>query len=164
MIYCIYICSKFNINAFTNMNNRLQSFIAAENLTQSQFADNINVARASISHILSGRNKPGFDFVEKLMKAFPNLNIEWLITGKGKMYKTAQSGDDNLFPDYGISDSVPAAEENDILEIATPLLPAKNNSSKLSEATTKQGKSINNQKNISRIIVFFDDNSFQEFK
>lgn len=163
MIYCIYICSKFNINAFTNMNNRLQSFIAAENLTQSQFADNINVARASISHILSGRNKPGFDFVEKLMKAFPNLNIEWLITGKGKMYKTAQSGDDNLFPDYGISDSVPAAEENDILEIATPL-PAKNNSSKLSETITKQGKSINNQKNISRIIVFFDDNSFQEFK
>ena len=145
------------------MNNRLQSFIAAENLTQSQFADNINVARASISHILSGRNKPGFDFVEKLMKAFPNLNIEWLITGKGKMYKTTQTGDDNLPPDDGISDSVPAAEENDILEIATPL-PAKNNSSKLSEAITKQGKSINNQKNISRIIVFFDDNSFQEFK
>jgi len=91
----------------------------AENLTQSQFADSIGVARASISHILSGRNKPGFDFIENIARKYPNLNLEWLITGKGKMYgspiveqvaatppviKTkpgtnAIINDDNLFPD-----------------------------------------------------------------
>ena len=70
------------------MNQRIQKFLGAENISQSQFADTIGVARASISHILSGRNKPGFDFIEKMSHSYPNLNLEWLITGKGKMYKT----------------------------------------------------------------------------
>lgn len=68
------------------MNTRLLSFLAAENISQSQFADSIGVARASISHILSGRNKPGFDFLEKMSAQYPNLSLEWLISGKGKMY------------------------------------------------------------------------------
>ena len=71
------------------MNSRLQQFLNAENLTQAQFADSIDVARASISHILAGRNKPGFEFIESLAKHYPALNIEWFITGKGRMYKTA---------------------------------------------------------------------------
>ena len=71
------------------MNTRLQQFLAAENITRSQFADTINVARASVSHILAGRNKPGWDFITSMMKHYPNLNIEWLLSGTGKMYKTA---------------------------------------------------------------------------
>ena len=67
------------------MNSRLQQFLNAENLTQAQFADSIDVARASISHILAGRNKPGFEFIESLAKHYPALNIEWFITGKGRM-------------------------------------------------------------------------------
>ena len=45
------------------MNIRLQQFLSAENLSQAQFADIIGVARASVSHIIAGRNKPGFDFI-----------------------------------------------------------------------------------------------------
>ena len=60
------------------MNNRLKQFIAAENITQSQFADRIKVVRASVSHVLAGRNKPGYDFITAIMSAFPDLNIEWL--------------------------------------------------------------------------------------
>ena len=71
----------------TNMNRRLQQFLDAENITQAQFAARINVAPASISHIIAGRNKPGFDFMQNTMKAFPELNIEWLINGQGKMYR-----------------------------------------------------------------------------
>ena len=71
------------------MNDRLQQFLSAENLTQSQFADSIGVARASISHILAGRNKPGYEFIESVARHYPALNIEWFITGKGRMYKTA---------------------------------------------------------------------------
>ncbi|MBQ5983660.1 MAG: helix-turn-helix transcriptional regulator [Bacteroidales bacterium] len=71
------------------MNGRLQQFLDAENITQSQLADSLGVARAGISHILSGRNKPGFDFIEGLARKFPDLSIEWLITGKGRMYKSA---------------------------------------------------------------------------
>ena len=69
------------------MNTRLWKFLEAEGLTQAQFADRINVARAGISHIIAGRNKPGYDFIINTMHAFPGLNIEWLLTGKGEMYK-----------------------------------------------------------------------------
>ena len=72
------------------MNTRLKQFIAAENITQAQLADNLNVVRASVSHILAGRNKPGYDFICGLMSHYPNLNIEWLMFGKGKMYKTQE--------------------------------------------------------------------------
>lgn len=70
------------------MNNRLEQFLAAENISRSQFADTINVARASVSHILAGRNKPGWDFLTSMMKHYPNLNLEWLLNGTGKMYKS----------------------------------------------------------------------------
>ena len=73
------------------MNARLQQFLIAENISQAQFAETIGVARASISHILSGRNKPGFDFLESMIRHYPNLNFEWLLTGRGKMYTNAQS-------------------------------------------------------------------------
>ena len=72
------------------MNTRLKQFIAAENITQAQLADNLNVVRASVSHILAGRNKPGYEFLSGLMSNYPNLNIEWLMFGKGKMYKTQE--------------------------------------------------------------------------
>lgn len=69
------------------MNTRLEQFLAAENISQSQLADTLGVARASISHILAGRNKPGYEFMTNLMRSYPALNIEWLLLGKGKMYK-----------------------------------------------------------------------------
>jgi len=69
------------------MNDRLLQFLAAENVSQAQFADTIGVARASVSHIIGGRNKPGFDFIKGMAEHYPNLNIEWLIAGRGRMYK-----------------------------------------------------------------------------
>ncbi len=71
------------------MNNRLSQFLSAENLTQAQFADSIGVGRASISHIMSGRNKPSYEFLSAMMAHYPEVNYEWLILGQGRMYKTS---------------------------------------------------------------------------
>lgn len=79
------------------MNRRLLLFLQAENITQSQFADTLSVARGSVSHILSGRNKPGYEFLESLVLHYPNLNMDWLFTGKGSMYK-----------DSALSENVPS--------------------------------------------------------
>ena len=67
------------------MYNRLKNWMKLEGLKPSELADNIGVNRATISHILSGRNKPSIDFFEKLLQAYPNLNSNWLITGIGYM-------------------------------------------------------------------------------
>ena len=85
----------------------------AENITQSQFADILDVARGSVSHILSGRNKPGYDFLESLLLHYPRLNLDWLLTGKGKMYKDGEE-DASLPQDAGLfqfADEVETAPE-----------------------------------------------------
>lgn len=140
------------------MNLRLQQFINAENITQSEFADTIGVARGSISHILSGRNKPSFDLIEKMASCFPALNVEWLITGKGKMYKThsgvPQEGD--LFP---LEDEAAEVQEEHKKPVVTSTV--RSNLSKLS-TLSKRIQSPRGQRNISRILVFYDDGTFQE--
>ena len=55
------------------------AFINAERLSPARFADIIGVQPANISHIISGRNNPSLDFVQKMLKAFPDLNLDWLI-------------------------------------------------------------------------------------
>lgn len=51
-------------------------------LNAGSFADKIGVQRSNVSHVLSGRNKPSFDFIEKLLLAFPRVSAEWLFTGR----------------------------------------------------------------------------------
>ncbi|MDA9585042.1 helix-turn-helix transcriptional regulator, partial [Flavobacteriaceae bacterium] len=53
-------------------------------LTASLFADKIGVQRSSISHILSGRNKPSLDFILKVTNTFTDVDIYWLLNGKGE--------------------------------------------------------------------------------
>lgn len=69
------------------MNTRLQQFLDLENLSPARLADIIGVQRSGLSHILSGRNKPSFDFIRRILVKFPRINADWLITGKGKPYK-----------------------------------------------------------------------------
>lgn len=69
------------------MKERILQLLDLEQLTPSKFADIIGVQRSSVSHVISGRNNPSFDFIQKTLKAFPGLNAEWLILGKGTMYE-----------------------------------------------------------------------------
>jgi plasmid maintenance system antidote protein VapI len=59
----------------------------AEGLTNSKFASKLGVQRSNITHIIDKRNKPSISFIEKIIAKFPHVNIEWLITGTGEMYK-----------------------------------------------------------------------------
>ena len=67
------------------MYERLKNWMESEGLKPSTLADTIGVNRATISHILSGRNKPSIDFLEKLLGTYPNINANWLISGVGYM-------------------------------------------------------------------------------
>ena len=67
--------------------DRILKILNTENISSARFADIIGVQRSNISHILSGRNNPGLDFLQKVLHKFPSLNPEWLIIGKGEMFK-----------------------------------------------------------------------------
>ncbi len=73
------------------MKDRLQKFLNYEGLSRSNFAQIMGVQQSSITHILSGRNKPSFDFIEKMLQRFPKIAPDWLIMGKGPMYRTNES-------------------------------------------------------------------------
>jgi transcriptional regulator with XRE-family HTH domain len=152
------------------MNQRLQQFLSAENISQAQFADSIDVARASVSHVLAGRNRPGYDFIRSIAEHYPKLNLEWLITGKGKMYKqdspavapapsplpaTAEPATaDSLFGDSSFATE---EKEEDI-----PASPVKAAPGAPETAPVKDLPAAS--RSISRIIVFYDDNTYQELK
>mgnify|MGYP005874271063 FL=1 len=67
------------------MQERLNQIIEKKGLTATKFAAMIGVNASTISHILAGRNKPGFDIINNIAKTFPDLNLTWLITGNGSM-------------------------------------------------------------------------------
>ena len=73
------------------MVERIREILQANQLTPTQFADHIGVARPIISHILSGRNKPSLEVVQKIIAAFPKISIPWLLSGVGSMSATAAS-------------------------------------------------------------------------
>ncbi|HKM12776.1 MAG TPA: hypothetical protein PL115_01595 [Bacteroidales bacterium] len=73
------------------MDKRLQQFLELEDLTPSKLADILQIQRSGISHLLSGRNKPSFDFIQGILTNFPQINPEWLILGKGRPYKSQVS-------------------------------------------------------------------------
>ena len=135
------------------MNRRLQQFLAAENISQSQFADTIGVARASISHILAGRNKPGFDFIERTAHHYPDLNLDWLITGRGRMYSNAKSAPEApAAPIPPLSDPAQGSLFDTPLPTSTASTIPLNNSAQLPIV----------QRTISKVILFYNDGSFQE--
>ena len=67
----------------TEFSQRLQKVIDFHDESASSFAEKIGVQRSSISHVLSGRNKPSLDFVMKVLNAYPNVELYWLLNGKG---------------------------------------------------------------------------------
>ena len=69
----------------------MQELLDRENLRPGQLAERLDVNPASISHILKGRNKPGIEFLQKILRAFPKLNPDWLLLDAPNMYREEQN-------------------------------------------------------------------------
>ena len=92
-----------NTSEFTK---RLQKIIDFYDETASGFAEKIGVQRSSISHILSGRNKPSLDFVMKVLHAYPDVELYWLLNGKGN-FPSEINQPANLEPPKPLSNPTP---------------------------------------------------------
>ena len=80
------------------VSERLTQIMAHYGLTAAAFAERIDVQRSGISHILSGRNKPSLDFVMKVVRAFPEVDLYWLLNGKGGFPALVQQDEDSNTP------------------------------------------------------------------
>lgn len=141
----------------TSMNTRLKQFLSAENITQAQFADSLDVVRASVSHVLSGRNNPSYDFIKAIMLHYPHLNIEWLIFGKGKMYKGQENN--SLFAEADDNAVVQAPDGSASAEVG-PVV-CENPPSSADDTEFPSVPVASGGRKVSKIVVLFDDGSYQ---
>ncbi len=116
---------------------RLQKVIDFYGETASSFSEKIGVQRSSISHILSGRNKPSLDFVLKVLSEYSEVELYWLLNGKGTFPNT-QANEDTASNTMDITPSVVPQK--------TPIRPS------------------TDEKQIERIVVFYTDGTFKNFE
>jgi transcriptional regulator with XRE-family HTH domain len=76
-----------------DLTKRLEIILEYYSLNASSFADKIGVQRSSLSHLLSGRNKPSLDFILKILDVFPEVDLYWILNGKGTFPKSELKGD-----------------------------------------------------------------------
>ncbi|MBU2930105.1 helix-turn-helix domain-containing protein [Winogradskyella psychrotolerans] len=123
---------------------RLQKVIDLYNESASSFAEKIGVQRSSISHILSGRNKPSLDFVMKVLHSYPEVELYWLMNGRGDFPskpKISESPNSNT----------PVTDTKPQLPDIKPQLPDSN--------TTPDESS-----EIDKIVIFYKNGTFKSYK
>ena len=125
-----------------NERERIEKVKDALGLTARQFAAEIHVQPGTISNMMAGRNNPSLEVMKRIMERYPTLNPEWLIAGRGDMWRTVPGQEPGLFdaqaPDPK-EKTVRTAQKEEPQVVAAP------------------------PKQISRIVVYYTDNTFEEF-
>jgi len=141
------------------MKDRILKFLQAENKTSSQLAEEIGVQPSGISHILSGRNKPSLDFVIRMLERYDFLSMEWLIFGRGDMYKSGTPSD--LFSQMNGSGKGIDDNDTEAFSPETSII----SEGKEASSPVPDGVDMGNaNRQTERIIWFYSDNTYREFK
>ena len=147
------------------MHEKLPLLMKSEGLTSSRLAELLGIQPSGISHLLSGRNKPSYDLLQKILRRFPNINPDWLLLDDEQMYRQSEMSkpSENLFeaskpgdemassvaPIGSASMSVTSHEQNNGSEIATIFADAKNETS---------------GRKVKRVILLYTDHSFESYE
>lgn len=121
----------------SDFSERLNEIMTYYGLSASAFAELIRVQRSSISHVLSGRNKPSLDFILKLNTAFPDINLYWLLNSTGEMINSTPT-------------TTPSYEKNLKQDPIGKTQTFDNNTEYIS-------------KEVERIVIFYKDGTFENY-
>jgi len=143
------------------MKERIAEFLRRENKSSALFAEEIGVQPSGISHILSGRNKPSLDFILKMLEKYPYIDINWLLFGKGSMYKANVIPDlFGNYPETRLEDEKPEMDSEEIRETGRKRMEYDSDMAKPEVIMpVAEGKAF-----LSRIVFFYSDNSFEEYQ
>ena len=150
------------------MREKLLKLMKYEKLSSSRLAEILEIQPSSISHILSGRNKPSFDFLVKILRRFPTLNPDWLLLDSDQMYRQSDESatlkDNQVIAPISTSTIQTGSSEHRQNNSSNDSSVANNNSTK--RTTPTELPFTNNQnvnKTIERVIVLYSDKSFEAF-
>jgi transcriptional regulator with XRE-family HTH domain len=159
-----------------NLSEKIELLIKRKQLSASQFADKLGIPRSSISHILSGRNKPSLDVVQKILRVFPEITAEDLLfedrtLGSVAIVKeiTAAPSTPSLFdpilptPSESVKNN---STEQTIVQSNLRRTKENNNSERVASAPTPISAATTNpsylEKKIERVLIFYSDGTFSE--
>ena len=137
------------------MDEKLRILMQNENLTASKLADILDVKPAAISHILSGRNKPSFELICKIVTRFPHINPYWLLSDSSEMFNTnAQNSTSE------ISEKIPGT----LFDLAERKETVFDNIKPDSPTTTPTSTPIFLSSEIEKIVIIYRDKTFEELR
>lgn len=153
-----------------SINDKIKQILISKGYSPSHFADEIGIQRSSISHILSGRNRPSFDIIQKIIKRFPDLGFDWILEDeaptpafrpqaaptpirKPENFTTqnhlliSDDRQNRLYPNRSLRPEIGSSLANDFVNDA-------------GQPVTDE---LNQHKKVERILIFYTDGTFQEY-
>ncbi|MCQ2334479.1 MAG: helix-turn-helix transcriptional regulator [Paludibacteraceae bacterium] len=150
-----------------NENERVQQVMQSEGLKLKEFAQQLGVSQAALSNVLNLKNKPSLDMMTKLLNRYGNISPDWLIRGVGSMYRQKNEQVQQMLFDIKPLDILPDADQN----VSTPAAIAGLGTTSETNSTKKQDRQSmaapqvierRIEKHVTKVVVFFDDGTFQE--
>jgi len=166
------------------MEDRIQKFIEFKGISPSELADTIGVQRSNVTHVLKARNKPSFQFIEKLLLAYPELSAKWLLLGTGNMIDSTIKISRTLFDPVAepanaanvrTTEEIQDEKRETLKQIEKQEIAAGKKTEETHEITDKESETQQNkttpttdefyssEKPIERLIVFFKDQTFKVY-
>lgn len=134
-----------------DFSKRLEKIMEYYEVNAAALAEAIDFNRSTISHLLSGRNKPSLEFVMKVLQKFPEVDMDWLVLGKGQFPTTPSQR--KIEPEKVVSKNQKIVE-NRPLDLF----------SNISEASPKSETGRDRGKEIERIVIFYTDGTFKRYE
>ena len=133
-----------------HIGTRLKQWIENKSLTAIEFSEEVGIQRSSLSHLFSGRNKPSVDVLIKIKNTYPEIDLEWLITGIEAINKT---------------ESPPTISESEINEFTDVNIDAYSSDTEYNDGDTESNRSrLKNEIKLIRIIEIYSDNTFKNYE
>ena len=147
------------------MKDKLEILRAKMNLSASALAKTLGVEASAISHIKSGRNKPSYDFVVKILRAFPTINPDWLLLDSDEMYRTKSNTEPNSLNsvESKAEAQTQVTNPNDVTTVAAEKnLETKSGTEVVSILSTQADGG--SQRKVKRVILLYNDHSFESYE
>lgn len=147
------------------MREKLLDLMKNEGLKPSQLAEMLEINPAGISHILAGRNKPGFDLLQKILRRFPRINPDWLLLDSDKMYR------DEFFVAHAPATQAPRPADEGLFgsqhisqQTAQPGKPEKSEPETiLDQPIAARNISRGSAAGVARVVIFYEDQTFESY-
>lgn len=142
------------------MKEKLNILLREKGHTATSLARLLEIQPSAISHILSGRNKPSFDLVVKILRLFPDINPDWLLLDGSAIFRSAPSSDSSM--SSVIPATLSSSTELRFDEELNTESTARENSEKNAHSSIFQNF-VRGGKRIERVIILYSDRSFESY-